>query len=176
MKHPGIQINKLNKRGSALHLAVSHGHVDVVLTLLKSKACCVLEDFCGKIPLELATDKEIIELIPKFQGNWELEKYENKEKPPQFAGNLMIYNTFRISDKQVFLFINLELGMLEEFESKDHFLAKKSPNSSMRIVDIQQVVPVKTKLWLVKTVCYFEIVSKVGNKYYYTKHDEFRDE
>ena len=69
LKHQSIQINKLTSRGSALHLAVQSGHFQIVLLLLNSKASCNLEDFNHKIPLELASDNEIIELIPKFQGS-----------------------------------------------------------------------------------------------------------
>ena len=176
LRHSSIQINKLSKRGSALHLAVCYGHAPIVMMLLNSKASYHLEDYNHKIPLELATDNEIIELIPKFQGNCELQKYIETEKPPPFGGILSIYNTFRLTDRSVFLFLNLDTGILEEYLSKDDFIRKESPALLLKIIDIQQVTSTKSKLNLFRTFYYFKITLSIGIKYYYTKHEEYRDE
>ena len=172
----GIQVNKLTKRGSALHLAVRYGNFEAVLLLLNAKASTELEDFDGKIPLEVATDNEIIELIPKFQGNTQLVKYENEEKPPLFGGKLMSYHAMRVYNKTVFVYIDLDTGMLNEFATKEDFINKNTPISSCKIIDIVLVEPVKSRLWIFKSVHYLQIVTKTGYKYYYTKHQEYRDE
>lgn len=176
LKHPSIQINKLTKKGSALHLAVSYGNFQMVLMLLNEGASCDLEDLNGKIPLELAVDKEIVELIPKFQGNRELQRYENNDKPPHFAGNLISYHAMRLYDKPVFVDINLETGTLDEYSEKDDYIAKQPPIASFKIKDILQIEPVKSKIWYFKSVYYFQLASRSGSKYYYTKHEEYRDE
>jgi tRNA A-37 threonylcarbamoyl transferase component Bud32 len=174
IRHKDVEINKITKRGSGLHLAVTYGHADAVCSLLKAKASCDLEDFNGKIPLELATDEEIIELIPKFQGSWELEKYTNNEKPPQFAGNLVVYSMLGLSYKQVFIFINLETGYIEEYGSKDKYMERDLPSTSFKILDIQKVYNHKANFF--KSGHGFDILCKNGTKSYFTRHSELRDE
>ena len=68
LKNPQTQINKITKRGGALHLAIEYNHIDIISLLLNAKACCTLENNNGKLPIELANDEDIIQLIPKYQG------------------------------------------------------------------------------------------------------------
>lgn len=174
LKHPCTLINKTTKRGSALHIAVEYNHIDVVSMLLKHKACCSLENPQGKIPLELANDSDIIELIPRYQGIWELEKYADKNKPLVYCGKVFRYSAFRLTDNCVFLYINLDLGRVEEYTSKYAFFTHEKWIWACNIHDIQHVGPVKTSFSL-KSKFFFEIIGS-ANKLYYTKSENLRDE
>ena len=174
LKAESIQINKMTKRGTALHIAVKYSRIDIVALLLKDRACSILEDYTGKIPLEVANDPEIIDLIPQFEGNWLLEKYSDKNKPPSFGGNVIRYNLFSLSDKYIYLHINLDLGFLEEYPTKDAYMKRNTPLISHRILDFQHVGPSKSGIFVKNNFC-FEIILSTTKKYYYTKYEEYRD-
>lgn len=62
-------------RGTALHLACERGFVDIVKLLLEKNACIILEDNRGKTPFELATELEILTMLPVYLGQEQLKKY-----------------------------------------------------------------------------------------------------
>ena len=175
LQQPNIQINKVTQRGTALHIAVGYGNLDIVSMLLKAKACCTLENAQGKTPIEIADDESILNLIPVYQGMIELEKYSDKNKPGMFKGHVISYNTSSIHDKYVFMCINVDLGRLEEYTSKNDYSQEKSPNKSYNLHDITHVGPVRSGIRLLKNNFYFEIVTN-NSKYFYTKDEILRDQ
>lgn len=175
LKFSSLEINKLTNRGSALHLAVAYGYCKTVELLLLNGASAQLEDFNGKIPLELAQDTDIIELIPKFQGNKELSKCDIRSDLPQFAGCLELYKSALTKDKSIFMFINLEKGTLDEYGNKSDFIEKNQPFYVTRLMHIEKCEAISS-FWSFSNVYYFEVVTNDTKRVYYSKYPEVRDE
>lgn len=57
-----------------LHCACKKGHTSIVEKLILAGANITMEDFTGKIPLELAKKEEIIEMLPKYLGEIMLQE------------------------------------------------------------------------------------------------------
>ncbi|OMJ72604.1 hypothetical protein SteCoe_28902 [Stentor coeruleus] len=175
LKLDSIEINKLTKRGSALHLVVALGYCKTVELLLLNGASAQLEDFNCKIPLELAQDTDIIELIPKFQGNKELSKFDIRSDLPQFAGCLNLYTSALAKDKSIFAFINLEKGTLDEYKNKSEFMKKNLPFYVTKLIDVEKCESISS-FWSFSNIYYFEVVTKYNKRIYYSKYPELRDE
>lgn len=175
LRSPGVQMNKMTKKGSALHIAVQYNHIDIVSLLLNAGASIILENNLKQIPLELAKDIEIIELIPKFQGMRDLEKYSNKSKPANFSGKLTKLRTFKISDRKVFLNINLNSGLLEEYFNKSDFFTYSCPNYTFQLSTIEYVGAFVKGVRKIKSISYFEVSLVSGKRIYYTKDEAYRD-
>ena len=68
LKHPRIQINRSTNRGTALHQACRKGQSDILYCLLDSGAEMTIEDSNGLIPLQVASNQEVFEIIPMYMG------------------------------------------------------------------------------------------------------------
>lgn len=175
LKSLQIQVNKVTKRGTALHLAVEYNNVEVVSLLLNARACCTIENYNKKIPLELANDEDIIQLIPKYQGQWELQKYIKKNISVLHSGDITEYCHLQISDKLSFLVVNAETGFLEIYTSRESWMKKKHPRECIKIVEIQQVTSTKP-LFVSTQKFFFKVVFKEGKKIFYTSNERRRTE
>lgn len=175
LKHRSIEVNKLTFRGSALHLAVAFGHCKIVELLLINGASMMLEDYNGRIPLQLAQDKDIIELLPKFQGNSVLCRCENKDNLPTFAGKLKLYKSHFLKNKNMFAIINLERGTFDEFKDKHAYFNKNPPIHMTKLVEIIRCEALQG-CWPHRSYFFFEIVTKEKKRIYYGEHTEIRDE
>jgi ankyrin repeat protein/tRNA A-37 threonylcarbamoyl transferase component Bud32 len=176
LKNPQVQINKVTKRGTALHVAVEYNHLEVVSLLLNSRACCTVENFNGKIPLELANDEDIIDLIPRYLGCWELEKYSKKTTTVLFSGELLEYSEFSVNDRHSFLVVNLENGFLEIFSNREAWVKKRTPRENVRIVDIQLVDAACVKILGPEVRYFFRTVYQEGVKVFFASDERVRDE
>jgi tRNA A-37 threonylcarbamoyl transferase component Bud32 len=174
LKHPQIQINKVTKRGSALHLAIQYHHIEIVALLLNAKVCCTLENCNGKLPLELASDEDVIQLIPKYIGQWELEKYK-KPATVTYSSEFTQHRLMNINDRHVYLVLSLDTGKLEIFYNKEAWSQKQDPIESFKIIDIQKVNTSKSYFGFLKSKFFFEIVFKGGKRIYYTKTEKKRN-
>ena len=70
---------------SPLHLAAQGNHKDVVVALLKKRANPMLLSKAGKLPRELATDDQVVEMLKqheqkKAKGEEEEEEEEKEQK------------------------------------------------------------------------------------------------
>ena len=176
LKSSGIQVNKMTRRGAALHIAVENNNLDIVSLLLNSGASTQLENSKGKIPLELAQDEYILELIPKYQGAKELEKYSNKNRPLDFLAMVKKHRPFRVNDEKILLCCNLDSGMLEEYEKKDDFFLHTCPSFAYPLAQIEFVGPTVRGLRGIRNIFYFEVVIGTARKVFYTKEEGRRDE
>lgn len=176
LKSPQIQINKLTRRGSALHLAVQYNQLEVVSLLLNAKASSSLENFTGKIPLELANDEDIIQLIPKYQGQWEIDKYKSDKVKVVLSGDVMQYCYMSINDKPAYLVINIENGFLEIFNSKDSCNKKRAPREGIKLIEIQYADIGKRGIISMKSKFFFDIVFKGGKRTFYTYKERQRND
>jgi tRNA A-37 threonylcarbamoyl transferase component Bud32 len=176
LKNPQIQINKVTKRGTALHMAVEYNHFEVVSLLLNSRACCTIENQSGKIPLELANDDDIIDLIPRYLGYWELEKYQKKTTTVLLAGELVEYCEYTVNDKPSFLVVNVENGFLEIFLNKEAWAKKRLHREAIKIVDIQLVDVTSVKSANLENKFFFRVVFQDGLKIFYCAEESARNE
>ena len=140
LSHPNLLINKLTKfRGTALHLACEAGHLPIVQMLLDKNSCITLDDHNKKKPIELTKDKEIIDLLATYIGKSQTKRPNDDDFPAPFCSEVFILNSFNLNDKQVFLYIDMEGGVLKRYTSKEEFMDKKTPSQTIRTLDIQDV-------------------------------------
>lgn len=131
-----------DRRGTALHLACAQSHPEIVKLLLDSHASMTLEDPNGKIPLELATNEEILEMIPRYMGLEQLKKYrisDEDDKPASFSGYVYWTSSIMINDRHIFLVLDIEQGRLNHYNRRDAFLDNFNPDYCIQLIDIQNV-------------------------------------
>ena len=140
LKHPRIQVNKMTDiENSALHKACKKGSAIIVQMLIEHKASMILEDQNFMIPLQYATTQEIVEMIPKYMGEIELQKArrEYKNIPPQMLdGELNFTGSLVIHDKVLFAILDSEQGNFMCFNSKVEYEERARPLVYIKIPDI----------------------------------------
>jgi len=173
LQNSSIQINKMTKiRGSAIHLACEMEHEDVVQVLLEKRACCTFEDPNGKIPLELTKNQRILEIIPFYLGEWQLEKYLSI-KPQSYGAELFMTGSFFIHDKKVFLYLDMEKGFLELYT--EYSGERRNPSGLTKVINIQGVKPNTSLLHCFKSYYYFDVYLQKSTAKYYCKTKTERD-
>ncbi|CAG9332010.1 unnamed protein product [Blepharisma stoltei] len=174
LNQPYIQINKMTaERGTGLHLSSLMGHTEIVRLLLDKRATTKLEDPYGKTALELATNIDIAELIPKYIGEELLEKYgqKNHERPAGFNGEVYSISSWQINDKLVFLVIDTQNGTFIHYNNKNAYLEGIQPDISIPFVDIQEVKSVTSTMSEDKF--YFVVSTRdITLKYYTNSKDK----
>ena len=140
LQSPNILINKKTKfRGTALHLACETGNLEIMKLLLEKNACMSIDDHKGRKPIELAKNSEVFELWAVYSGRTQLKKYSDSEVPVPFCSEVFIVNCFSCNDKQVFLYLDVESGVINRYMNKEQFLDKSKPEHYTRTIDIQDV-------------------------------------
>lgn len=141
LSHPNLQINKLTKfRGTALHLACSAGHKQIVQMLLDKDPCVTLDDHKKKKPAELTSNKEIQDLLATYAKKKQTRRSNDDDDfPTPFCSEVFIVNSFSLNDRQVFLYMDMEAGYINKYSNKEEFLDKKNPSQTIKTLDIQDV-------------------------------------
>jgi hypothetical protein len=135
-----LLINKKTRfRGTALHLACEAGNTEVVKMLLSKGACLNIDDHRGRKPIELAKNEEIFEFWAVYCGKNQLKKYSDNEMPAPFCSEVLMVNSFSLNDKLVFLYLDVENGIINRFSSKEQFMDKMKPEIFIRTIDVQDV-------------------------------------
>ena len=134
--HPNLQLNKMTKfRGTALHLACETGQIEIVKVLLEKNACVTLEDHRKRKVVDLCKNAQIRELI----GGVNQKRVNDDDFPTPFCSEVFMMNSFSLNDKQVFLYMDVEAGVIKRYSNKEQFLDKIKPDQVIRTVDIQDV-------------------------------------
>lgn len=79
IKHPQLQVNRSTSRGTALHIASRRGHSKNLCILLDNGASMTVEDPSGLIPLQVASNEEVFEIIPRYMGLQLISSVTKKE-------------------------------------------------------------------------------------------------
>lgn len=79
IKHPQLQINRSTSRGTALHQASRRGQSKDLCILLDKGASMTIEDSNGLIPLQVASNGDVFEIIPKYMGLQLISSVTKKE-------------------------------------------------------------------------------------------------
>ena len=79
ISHPQLQINRSTSRGTALHQASRRGQSQDLHILLDHGASMTIEDSNGLIPLQVASNQEVFEIIPKYMGKQLINSVTKKE-------------------------------------------------------------------------------------------------
>lgn len=153
LSSPTLEVNRMTAfRGSALHIASLKGYYEIAELLLKANASMTQMDYKGRIPLQLTSSQEIIEMIPKFMGAQTLRKYskteieipeEIPEVPPPFCGELSLFSPCLSTDRSVYVVLDVLEASLELYVSRDAFMDHESPLKAMAICDILRVQSLK---------------------------------
>ena len=140
LQSSNILINKKTKfRGTALHLACETGNLEIMKILLEKNACMSIDDHKGRKPIELAKKPEVFELWAVYSGKTQLKKYSDTEIPVPFCSEVFIVNCCSLNDKQIFLYLDVESGIINRYMNKEQFLDKSKPEHYTRTIDIQDV-------------------------------------
>ena len=135
-------------RGSPLHLASYKGFASIVEVLLDSHASMTLEDHKGRIPLELTSSQDIIEMIPKYMGVEVLKKYGKTdvavpslwddvlEPPEPFNGVLLLVEADREKDREVYVELDILQGELKVFNGRE---GMGGVESVVKMMDVQSI-------------------------------------
>ena len=172
--HPNLQINKKTKfRGTALHLACEVGYIEIVKLLLEKNACINLDDHRFKNPIEIAkNNEEILKILAVHSGNSELKKISENDVFIPFCSEVFMVHSFSLNDKPVFLYMDVENGLIKRYSSKVQFLDKKKPDNYIRIIDIQHVSIDNRR----KNQYVFSIETSKHTARYYTKYEALTNE
>ena len=169
LKHPNIQVNKKTRfRGTALHLACAAGNAQIVRILLEKRPVVNLEDHHNRTVFEYVSAQEISELLAVYTGQCELERCNEEEAQVPFCSEVLQLNSFSLSDKAFFLFLDPDTGRINKYLNKGNFLDKVPPLSSLRLIDIQDV---NTDMRRKDQYC-FRIETSLGTYRYYTRYEE----
>ncbi|CAG9333556.1 unnamed protein product [Blepharisma stoltei] len=145
LSYPSVDIDKMTEnRGTALHLACASGETAVVVLLIENGASMTIEDPNGKIPLELALKPAILEEIPKYMGEQMLKKYTNSkikdpDMPPSFSGMIYFHTPMFLTDKQVFLVLDVEEAFLYHYKTRESFLDNEEPRFSVLLEEVTAI-------------------------------------
>jgi len=175
LKHPNLQLNKITAvRGTGLHLACEAGHLEIVKVMLESNACMTIEDSKGKTPILYAADEEILQMLPIYLGKQELEKYKQVEVecPTPFCGEVWITGSLFIHDRNVFLFMDANEGYLSRYSTKEDYLDRKLPETSIKLSDIQNICESSGGLLRNKNQFYFQVETNKNTYKFYTKFED----
>ena len=163
-----LLINKKTKfRGTALHLACETGNEQIMKLLLERNACMNIDDHKGRKPIELAKKPEVFEMWAVYSGKSQLKKYSDAEIPVPFCSEVFIVNSFSLNDKPVFLYLDVESGLINRYMNKEQFLDKAKPEHYTRTIDIQDI-----KLEFRRKNQYmFTIETSKSITKYFTRHE-----
>ena len=81
-------------------------------------------------------------------------------------------HSFSLNDKQVFLYLDVETGLINRYSSKENFLDKKKPDHYIRTIDIQDVKFENRR----KEHFTFSIETSRLSTKYYTKYEALTSE
>ena len=170
--HPNLQINKVTKfRGSALHLACEAGNVEIIKLLLEKNACMRLDDYKHRTPIELVKNNEIFEIWAVYAGKQELKKSLEEDFLVPFCSEVYLVNSFSLTDKLVFLYMDTEKAIISVYSTKEQFLDKIKTNHNIKIIDIQDI-----KEFRKRNQYGFSIETSKSSTKFYTKYDALTSE
>ena len=146
---PNIEVDKMTSfRGSALHLASYKGFNAIAEALLDAHASMTLQDYKGRIPLQLAASQEIIEMIPKYMGAQILRKcgkadaavpslWDDVLEPPElYSGSLLLVEAVRERDREVYVELDVMQGEVRVFQGRD---SRSEPETVVKLVEVQSL-------------------------------------
>ena len=178
LSSPTIEVNHMTAfRGSALHISSLKGFSDITELLLKANASMTQMDYKGRIPLQLASSQEIIEMIPKFMGVQTLRKYskneipipeEVPEVPPPFCGELSLFSPCCDSDPSTYIVLDILEACLELFPSRDSFMDREIPLETISLIDISRSFTRK----LTENKSFLVVLHRLGRVKLYSRYIE----
>lgn len=177
LKHPRIQVNKMTHGESpALHKACRKGLATVVQLLVENKACMILEDQNGWIPLQYATSPEIFDLIPRYMGDLELQKARgeyNKVRAEVMEGELCYTGSLVIHDEILFAYLDPDQGTFTCFKSEEDYKKRARGLFALNLYEIWDVKYSSGIGIINKDAQCFTVISKEGNFKFYSDDKEY---
>lgn len=172
LKAPDIQVNRMTQsRPPPLHIAVKRGAEEIVERLLQMDASLSIEGPDGKYPFELTENSTILEMLPKYQGEKEIQKYSIlHDDISDFYGKAYLTGTWVLNDKEVFLSLKLSKGLLEIYNSQDEFLSEAAASKFLKLVDIYGAKECNPGIFSEKGKFYFILTVKPRPIKLYTEH------
>lgn len=154
-------------------MAVAKGFDEIVERLLQKDASTMLEGPDGKYPLEIAEKPEILEMLPKYQGDKVLKQYSTSAQDfvSDFHGKVVLTGALQLNDKEVFLSLSIAKGLLAYYDSQDDFLQGREPKAAINLINIYGVKECNPGIFSEKGRFFFIIVIKPRPLKMYTEHD-----
>ena len=131
LSQPSILIDmEVDENSTALHCACLNGSIEIVEALLKSKANCAIENNLGQLPIDLASSREIKDLLSKYMGKLE-------DLPEFFEGPISLRRT--IKDFKAWGVLRPAEGTLMLYKSQKAFNSKHLPEKVFHIKEMNEI-------------------------------------
>ena len=155
-----------------MHLGCETGNTEIIKLLLDKNACMSLDDHRNRNPIELVTNSEIFEIWAIYAGRNELKRINDGDLPTPFCSEVYIVHSFSLTDRQVFLYMDVENGFIKQYNCKEEFMDKQKPKHILRTIDIQDARFDYKR----KNQYGFSIETSRFSTKYYTKYEALTDE
>ena len=121
-----------------------------------------------RTPLDCVKNNEFRMILPECIKIIDCDRIKKEnDQPPSFCSEVYYCSPFILTDKLVFLYIDVENGTLNRYLKKDDFLDEKKAENYVKINDIQDVVYTEGK-----DQFYFKIITSKTSQKYYSKYSE----
>lgn len=134
LKHPQVQINRSTGRGTALHQACRRGQSDILYLLLNAGACMTIEDSNGLIPLQVASNQEVFDIIPRYMGEYLIKRSAPEKSPKPSETNIKVV----IDSKSLVMSYKVLEGLITFYDSQP---AEYKTIKIVEIYDLREVSP-----------------------------------
>ena len=152
-----LDVNLATSRGSALHIAVQRGSVDLCMALVAAGASSEVTDAKGRTPISLPCRAEI---RPYLIGRWQ-------SNPRDYAG--VVQYPVALIRLKVYLVLSATEGTLARYENKAAYEAGKPAASSVTLSNVLDVHNCKS----IYGFRYgFTVLLPSGKNHYYSKTQE----
>ena len=94
-----------------------------------------------RTPLDCVKNNELRMILPECIKIIDCDRIKKEnDQPSSFCSEVYYCSPFILTDKLVFLYIDVENGTLNRYLKKDDFLDEKKAENYVKINDIQDVV------------------------------------
>jgi hypothetical protein len=151
---------EVDENATALHCACLNGSLEIVEMLLTAKANCTIENQLGQLPIDIATVREIKDLLSKYMGKLE-------EIPEFFEGPLNFRKTLK--DLKGWGVLRPAEGTLMLYKSQKSFNSKGIPEKTFNVKEMNEIRRCKPPgISSLSSGCYFFMQSSSsGQKFYF---------
>jgi len=162
-----VDINQITSKGTALHIAAKNARPEMVTLLLENKADPGLRDEQNALPLDVASNDKIIELIQTAVKKQTEDKFK-PPKPPIVKGFMYKRGTYFGKMNQRFMVLNPDEGTLIRYKYKEDYPNK--PKEIIPLKSIEGARRMKAGPLYDKTFYYVQVLYQ--KRYIYACHNE----
>ena len=150
LSHKDLTLDiEVNENSTALHCACLNGTLKIVDMMLKAKANCMIEDKLGQLPVDLASTREIKEILGKYMG-------KSEEFPEFFEGPINCHRFFK--DLKAWGVLRQGEGTFTVYKDQNSFARKNNPVQIYDLKTMKEIKRCKSTLFN-KNQSFFHMIS-----------------